>query len=87
MLKGESHEVTLRGIRALWKVFQSCDHAGIGFGMGRVTRWSRAAVRRYVQARTGKRDPRAWRAHLGRGNALCWRYGLGEESGTHLTFD
>ena len=53
-------------MRALWKRMRAGERSVAGFDKGRVSKWSRRAGSRYIQARTGKGDLGVWRDRLGR---------------------
>lgn len=60
----------------------------VGFGVGRVVRWARSPVCRYVQARTGKGNIGVELVRLGRGDSFCCLYAGGSvETGGHLVFN
>ena len=58
--------MTEGGVRALWKRMRAGERSVAGFDKGRVSKWSRRAGSRYMQARTGKGDLGVWRDRLGR---------------------
>ena len=79
--------MTEGGVRAYWRDVVAGEKRCVGFGLGRVVRWRRRAVYRYVQARSEKGDMGAWRERLGPLGVVCRLCGKVRESGHYLTFE
>ena len=79
--------VTEGGVQALWKGVRAAERSVVGCGMGRVIKWGRRAVSRYVQLRSNKGNLGVWRERLGRGGGLCRICRSELETGSHLVFD
>ena len=80
-------QVSEGGVRALWKGLRAGQRRVVGLGAGRMTKWSRRATSRYLQARTSKGDLGIWQRRLGRGDGLyrLCQDGVAETS-DHLDF-
>ena len=79
-------QVTEGGVRAYWNDVRRRKRAQHGQGSGRVVRWDRRAVLRYIHLRVRKGDVGEWRRVIGTEGTLCRLCGGEKETGTHLVF-
>lgn len=79
-------QVRKGGVPAMWTDIPSRVRAVSGLGTGRVVRWNRRAVLRYMQLRVGKGDVGEWRWVLEVQETLCHLCWVEEETGVHLVF-
>ena len=73
-------------MRAYWKDVRSRERAQRCLGSGRVVRWHRRAVLRYIHLRVGTGDVGEWQRTIGNEGTLCHLCGVEEETGTHPVF-